>query len=163
MAKGNGILVSTDNRGRIMEGKVDGALLPGTVVQIKASTEPVSGLAFTWEAYNRAADGDRPQGPIGVLLEDYAQGKTADDAYVSGDRCRVYIPLPGDELNMLVSKAGTGTGDSIAIGDIFIVNDGDGLLVATTGSVESEPFMAMETVSDVEAEGTLVWCIFSGH
>jgi hypothetical protein len=44
----------------------------------------------------------RPKGPFYVLREDYLQGKTVDDAYAAGDRCFLYVPKPGDELNLLL-------------------------------------------------------------
>lgn len=160
MAQGNEIIVTAVPRGVFLEGIVSGTPKPGTVMQVKAATEPVEG-AYTWEVYNPDADGN--QRLIAVLLPDQLQGKLATDAYVDGDRCFLYCPIPGEELNMLVAAAGTGTGDSQAIGDLLIVNDGDGLLIATTGSPESEPFMVMETLSDVVAAGTLCHCMYTGH
>lgn len=159
MAKGNEIVVSNEPRGRFMEGIVSGTPSPGTVMQIKAATEPIGGR-LTWEAYNADADGD--QRLMAVLLPDWLQGKVNTDAYADGDRCFLYCPLPGDELNMLVSAAGTGTGDAMAIGNLLIVNDGDGLLIATTGTPESEPFIVLETVADVAAAGTLTHVMFTG-
>lgn len=149
--------------GRILEGIVSGTPYPGTVMQRKAATEPVSG-AYTYEAYNRDADGNRPQSALWILLEPGVldPSKLITDAYADGGRCRLYCPVPGDWLLMLVSKAGTGTGDSIAIGDILIVDDETGYLVATTGSPETESFSALETMSDVSATGTLTLCEFTG-
>ena len=74
----------------------------------------------------------------------------------------MYVPLPGDELNLRWSEAGTGTGDAVAVGDLAMVDDGSGLLVDTS-SPEVEPFMAMEAVTDVTATGTLVWCMATGY
>ncbi|MCK9570500.1 hypothetical protein M0R72_16250 [Candidatus Pacearchaeota archaeon] len=162
MAKGNCIVVEANPRGKFCEGIVSGTPYPGTIMQIKAATEPVGGR-FTYEAYNRDADGNRPQGPLYVLCEDKLQGKAATAAYADGDRCFLYCPLAGDELNVLVSAAGTSTGDSQAIGGLLIVNDGDGTCVATTGSPESEPFVVMETTSDVVAAGTLTWVRHTGY
>ena len=71
--------------------------------------------------------------------------------------------MPGDELNMLVRAAGTATSDSQAIGDLYIVDDGTGLLVATSSGEESEPFICMETVSDVVTAGTMVHVMFTGY
>jgi hypothetical protein len=96
------------------------------------------------------------------LLPDVLQGKIATDAYVTGSRCFMYVPAPGEDINMLVSAAGTGT-DAQAIGDLYIVDKGTGMLVATSGTVESEPFQCMETLADVVATGTLVWCQATGH
>jgi hypothetical protein len=162
MAKGNCIVVESNPRGKFCEGIVSGTPYPGTIMQIKAATEPVGGR-FTYEAYNRDADGNRPQGPLYILREDMLQGKAATAAYADGDRCFLYCPLAGDELNVLVSAAGTSTGDSKAIGDLLIVNDGDGTCVSTTGGPESEPFVVMETVADVTSTGTLVWVRYTGY
>lgn len=155
------ILVHGKN-GRLLEGIIEGTPKPGTVMQRKAATEPVSG-AYTYEVYNRDADGNRPAGALFVLLEPgiLDPSKLISDAYVTGDRGRLYAPVPGDWLLMLVAAAGTGTGDAIAIGDILMVDDGTGLLIATS-SPETEPFSAIETMSDVESGGTLTLCEFSG-
>ncbi len=155
--KGNDILLNCD-RSRRMEGVASGTLKPGQIVQIKAATAAANGR-FTFEAYNRDADGNRPQGPHFVVDIDELQGKTATDSYADGDRVFVYPPRAGDELNLLVSAAGTGTGDAIAIGDILIVVDGTGLLIQTTGSPEVEPFMALEAATDVDSDGDLLHCI----
>lgn len=162
MAKGNEIVVSADARGNREDFYISGTPKPGTVMQIKAATEPVGGR-HTVQVFNRDADGNRPQGPLWVLEADYKYGKTASDAYADGDFGKCYCPLPGDDLNMLVSAAGTGTGDSLAIGDLLIVDDGTGLLVKTTGTPETESFMVMETTADVESGGTLTWVKYTGY
>jgi len=158
--KGSKVLITEEPRGRIKAGIISGALLPGTIVQ--QTTAPDGNSLATWGVYNRSADGNRPAGPIAVLLE-RGEGYTYATAYTSGYHCEVYIPLPGDELNVLWSASGTGTGDSVAFGDLAIVDDGTGLLVDTTGTPESEPFMAMEAVSDVVSAGTMVWSMFTGY
>jgi len=160
MAIGNEIIITSDPKGTFLEGTISGTPKPGTVMQLKAATEPVGGR-FTYEVFNGAADGERTT--MIVLLENVFLGKTAADAYADGQRGRFYVPAPGEELNMLVAAPGTGTGDAIAIGDRFIVNDGDGLLIDTTGSPESEPFVAIETGADVVATGTLVACQYTGY
>lgn len=161
MAKGSNIVVKPRHDGRA-EGIVSGTPKPGTLMQIKAATEPQNGV-FTWTAYNRDADGNRPQGPLAVLDIDLYQGKVATDAYTDGSRCQLWLPIPGEEFNLLVSAAGTGAADAQAIGDLYIADDGTGYLVATTGSPESESFACLETVTDVVATGTLVWCIYTGY
>ena len=160
MAQGNEIVLSGEPRGRFYEGIIASGETPkpGTVMQIQAAVEPIGGR-LTWEMFDAGADGD--QRLIAVLLPDQLQGKMATDAYAAGDRCFLYIPLPGDELNMLVSNI-SGTSDSFAIGDLLMVNDGDGELIATTGSPESESFIVMETVAALTAD-TLVHCMFTGY
>lgn len=159
-AKFNSILVSNDPRGRRFGGIVDGTPKPGTVMQVKANTTPVNGK-YTFEVYNRDSDGDRPRGPIIVLLEDYLQGRTITDAYVSGTLGQFYIPLPGDELVMIIGDV-SGTGDTHALGEILMVDDGTGELVATTGSIEAEPFILMEAISTAPTEDTWAYTWFAG-
>lgn len=157
--KGSVILLASNPRGLFLEGTVSGTPYPGTLMTVKAATEPVGGRP-TWEPYNRDASGNRAL--VAVLLEPF-HGASYATAYTNGERCRLYIPAAGEELNVLVSAVGTGTGDSIAIGDLLIPVDGTGLLIATTGSPEMEPFQCLETVSDVVAAGTLTHCIYTGH
>lgn len=151
---GNEIILSSNPRGVFLEGTVDGTPKPGTVMQIKAATAAVGGR-FTWEAYNQTADGNR--GLIAVLNRDYFQAKAATAAYADGDRCSIYIPAPGEELNMLCEDQDA----AIAISDRFIVDDGTGLLLATTGTPESEPFIALEALADPAAD-QLCWTMFTG-
>jgi hypothetical protein len=160
MSSLNKIVLSGEPKGRFLEGIVDGTPKPGTIMQIKAATEPVGGK-HTWEVYNRAADGERPQGPLAVLTENWKLGKTPTDAYVDEEQCMMYVPNPGDELLVLVANI-AGTADSFAIGDLLIVNDGDGLMIATTGTPESEPFCVAETVAALTAD-TLVHVFYTGY
>lgn len=158
MAVGNKIIVSDNPRGRFFEGYVNAALKPGTVVQIDVSEGLGDDLNPDWEAYNADADGNRRI--IAVLLEDKFQGKAATTAYASGDRCFVYVPLPGDLLNMLFKNV-AGTADDVAFGDLLIVDDGTGKLINNTGSPESEPFQAWEDYTDPTAD-QLIMCWFTG-
>lgn len=158
--KGNEVVLASPPKGHFIEGIIDGTPLPGTIMQLKAATAPVGGR-HTWEVYNQSADGVR--GIIAVLREDHLQGKTVSDAYVSGSRGFLYCPIMGEELNVRVSAAGTGTGDAVAIGDKFMVDDGTGLLVAVTGAEQSAPFQAMEALTDVVVAGTMTWCIYTGY
>lgn len=157
--KNNVILLESNPRGHFMEGIMYGTPYPGTLMTVKAATEPASGR-LTWEPYNTSGNAARQL--IAVLLEPF-HGAAYDTIYATGERCRLYIPVPGDELNMLVSASGTGTGDSVAIGDLLIPVDGTGVLIATADTPEIEPFMCLETASDVVAAGTLLHCIFTGY
>lgn len=160
MAKGNRIIVSAEPKGRFMEGIVSGALVPGTLVQIDVS-EGISDATgrFDWEVFNSDADGD--QRLVAVLLEDSLQGKAATAAYVDRDHCFVYVPLPGDELNCIVSNL-AGTADDHSFGDLLMIDDGTGELIATTGSPESEPFILLEAITDPTAD-TLAHVMFTGY
>jgi hypothetical protein len=157
---GTKVLITGEPKGRVINGIVSGTPSPGTIMQIANAVEPVSGR-YTWEVFDQAADGDRPSGPVAVLLEK-GEGYDYSTAYEDGYDCRVYIPLHGDELNMLVAASGTATSDAQAIGDKYIIEDGTGLLIATTGTPECEPFTCMETLTDVVAAGTMTHVIFTG-
>lgn len=159
MALGNGIIISLEPRGVFHEGYVSGTPKPGTVMQIQAGTAMDGTGRFTWEAFNADADGN--QRLIAVLLEDRLQGKLATEAYATGDRCRLYCPLPGEELNMLVADV-SGTADDHTVGEILMVDDGTGKLIATTGSPESEPFICLEASTDPTADA-LLHCMFTGY
>jgi hypothetical protein len=156
---GSVILLAANPRGVFLEGTMYGTPYPGTLMTVKAATEPTGGR-YTFEPYNTDGNGTRQM--VAVLLPGFG-GKSYSMAYTDGERAQVYIPAAGEEMNVLVSAAGTGTGDSIAIGDLFIPVDGTGVLIKTTSTVEMEPFMALETVDDVVAAGSLVHCIYTGH
>lgn len=164
MALGNKIVISAEPRGRRTEGIIEGALLPGTVVQIKAATEPDAGNRYTWVPYDQSVDG--APGLIGVLDVDWLQGKKATDAYVSGKRGFIYFPLPGDELNMLVGDlAGTGATSDFAIGDPLMVDDGTGKLIdgnLGTSVYSARPFTVLETYNDMVGD-TLLHVMFTGY
>lgn len=162
MSKGNRIIVSEPHYGRHMEGiiKTGETPKPGTILQLDASVA-VQGGRHTFKIYDRDADGDRPAGPFWVLLEDFLQGKTMSDAYAAGDRCFLYAPLPGDELNLLYANL-SGTADDHALGEIGMVDDSTGKIIITTGTVETEVCIILETVTDPTAD-FLAWTIWSGH
>lgn len=158
MAKGNEIIVSANPQGKFLEGIVSGTPKPGTMMEIVAGTAAVAGR-FTWQVYQPGTDGDRRL--VAILLPDSLQGKLATDAYVTGTRCFLYCPLPGEEMNILFGNA-AGTADDIAIGDLLIADTGTGKFVETTGSPESEPFIALEAIVDPTAD-QLLWAMATGQ
>jgi hypothetical protein len=159
MANGNEILISNNPRGRIVEGTIDAALKPGTVVMIDASATGLNANGrIGYTTYDKGQDGVKVL--VAVLLEDMGQGKLATAAYAANDQCRVYYPLAGDELNMLLLDI-SGTADDHSFGELLMVDNQSGKLVAVAGSPEEEPFQLLETVTDPAAD-TLAHCIFTG-
>lgn len=154
-ARGSTILLK--GQGRIETVIVSGTPKPGTVMEVETFFSS-NGL-HKYRVYQPGTDGE--QRVIAVLLEDDLQGKLITDAYVSGTLGRVYFPLPGDELNMLLGDV-SGTGDDHTAGETLIVDTGTGKLIATTGSPESEPFRLMEAITDPTAD-TLAPCMFTGY
>lgn len=134
--------------GRITEGVVDGAYMPGTCLTVKAGTNPVNGR-FTYEAWNRAADGNRAM--TYVLLEDYLQGKGVDEAYLAGKRGFIYPPKAGDLLQLLVAS-----GQTVAIETYLIIDDGTGKLITGAGTEQSEAFVARESSGGALGADTLI-------
>lgn len=176
MAKGSNIIVSNAPRGVYWEGVLTGALLPGTLLQIKTSAGLDDDGNPSFEVYNVTNDGQRAA--VFVLLPDIYQGKDELTAYTTGTRCRVYQPIAGDQLNLLSDAA-------ISFGAILVADDGTGKLVApasvaadyATGGLDTEakliaainaiknrsqtsPFQALETVSAVDNQ--LVHVLYTG-
>lgn len=161
MARGNGIVVRCGNIDKQREwGYVTGTPKPGTIIQIDASVALKHGK-HTWKAYDQGADGDRPAGPFAVLDHQQYTGQTADTAITSGDFCQIFIPLPGDELNLLFLNVG-GTADDVALGDKMIVDDGTGKVTVTASTPETEIAVALEAIVDPSAD-QLLWCCWSGY
>lgn len=161
MSKGNRIILTPD-RGYPVELIVNTGetWYPGMIVQYDP-TQSTNGGRHIGKIYDRGADGDRPLGPHVVVCEDLKIGKTTSDSYTAGLRVPCFVPLAGCELNLLYKNV-SGTADDVAAGDLFIVDDGTGKVIVTTGSPEAEVAEALEAVTDPTAD-TLVWSIWTGH
>lgn len=165
--RGQSIIVSTPANGRRLEGvvKTGETHNPGAIHQVDP-TVALSGGVFTFKIYDRDADGDRPAGGYWVCTDELMrmEGKVITDldtfdTYAAGTRASYYCPLPGDELNLLFKNVG-GTADDVVAGNLFIVDDTTGKVIVTTGTVESEPAMALEALTDPTAD-SLVWSMWS--
>lgn len=155
MARGSQILIQGEPEGVWEEGTITDTSKPGTCMEEVPATAYSNGRP-SYRARSAAAGA---KGPVIVLLPDTLQGKTASDAYVSGTRCFLYFPVAGEHLNMLVGDV-TGTGDTIAIGAKFGVNN-DGKLKADS-AYTSAPFEAQEALTALTAD-TLVWMRYLGN
>ena len=162
MARGNRIVVTAEPKGQFVQGYIAAGETPkpGTILQIQAATA-LKGGRHTWEIYNADADGGRPKGPFIVLLENFLMGTAATTAYAAGEFAFGYVPLPGDELNLLLANL-AGTADDHTKGEMLIVDDTTGKMIATTGSPETEVAQLNETVTDPTAD-QLVWVTWTGY
>lgn len=146
--KGNTIIANGGQpNGRFVTGILSGVCYPGMQLQLKAGVEPINGN-FTYEACSTAGANQ----PAFILLEDISQGVNPTTAYASGDLAQLYVPISGDELNLLYLNI-SGTSDAFTIGEKVIVNTA-GKFIATTGT----PFknhQCEETVAAIAAD-TLV-------
>lgn len=163
--KGTEIMLNASSQKKV-EGIIADTSKPGTIMQVKASTEPVGGR-LSYVAYAPGV-GDGAPRPLYILDTDYLQGKTYDDAYVSGTRGFLYALQPGDEVNVRKADiSGTGSAsEDLAIGDRCLVVDGTGKIskvaVGIANASAVYPFQVLETLTDQPAE-TLVHCRFSGN
>lgn len=155
MALGSTIIVSADPQGKFLEGIITDTSKPGQCVEIVPAVAPVGGR----HSLRASSHADGAKGPVIVLLEDDLQGFGMTTAYVSGSRCRAYTPIMGEELNMLLGDV-AGTGDSVAIGDLFGVANGG--KIKRNSSYASAPFQALEALAALTAD-TLVWCFYLGN
>lgn len=159
MARGNEIVVSANPRGVFTEGYIASGITPkpGTIMQIDPTVAIKSGR-HTWKLYTGGANGNRPKGPLAVLLPDSLQGRVPTTAYAAGDRCFLYCPLPGEEVNVLM-KFGD-VSDTHAAGEMLIVENTTGKVIATAGTPQSTPFILLESAT-LTAD-TLMWVMFGG-
>jgi hypothetical protein len=137
------IVLANDPKGTFNEGEVGAALSPGMAIELQADG-----------AYDplQAAIGEAVKGEVIVAIEDALQGKSVDDAYTVGDPVQYYIPLPGDEMNVLVKD-----GETIAIGDDLVTEATSGLFVEAAGTEGRYMFKALEAASPSGANA-LVRC-----
>ncbi len=158
MARGKNIVCSGDPRGVFRDCIINGTPKPGTVLELRATAD-VGGLwTFGLPARASGAKGeiaiycpDELQGAIGVGASLGANlGHTPGDAAVSGTIGRVYFPLAGEELNLLVGSQ-VGTADDVALNAKFGVETATGKLIADSGYV-SCPFRALEVITDPTAD-----------
>lgn len=163
--KGQEVVIRADSQRKI-EGIISGTPKPGTMMQLKASVEPVGGR-HTYEAYAPGVGDGAPQELL-ILDIDHLQGKTWDDAYVTATRGFLHSLVAGDEVNVRKADiSGTGSAlEDLNIGEKMLIVDGTGkaspLAVGVAASPVSYPFVTLETVTDQPAE-TLVWCRVTGY
>lgn len=121
----------------------DGVTLkPGLGVHLDSDGKLALGIS--------GANGER--GLTMIVVEDANLGMKPTDSYAAAaPNVRVYCPVAGDELQVLVSD----TADAVVIGDKLINVAADGEFIETTGTVESEPFVALEAPGTLSAD-TLV-------
>src|SRR5438132_9998672 len=139
--KGQCIVLSSEPRGKFEEGQVAAGqttILPGMFLR-KTTAALINGRA----SFQIEDAGDGVKGPVCIALEDNLQGiiPGTTTAYVAGARIRCYWPVQGEEMNALLGDV-AGTGDSVAIHDLFGISSA-GKLKANS-SYGAIPFEAIE-------------------
>ncbi len=157
MARGNCIIVTSDPKGQFEEGyvKTSQTFYPGMVVLRDASVA-LKGGKHTYKIYDESGDGNNPTGALWIVLEDGRIGKTTSDSFAAGERCFLYSPRAGEELNLLLLNI-AGTADDHALGEKLMIDTGTSKFIITTGSPEQEVAQLLEVVTDPTTD-TLAWC-----
>jgi hypothetical protein len=146
--KGNKIVLSDKPRGVQMECTLNGALKPGTLVQIDTSAGMDDNGRVTVEPVDITADGD--SFTVAVLDAMFEWGQLATEAYADGAPGRIYFPVFGERLNVLLADV-SGTGDAHTFGAKYGVEDGTGKLLVNS-SFDYLPFQILEDLSALTAD-----------
>lgn len=146
----NAIVLSSVPKGRSFEGTLTSGQTPKPGQCVKLVS------AGTWSV--GVADGaDGGIGPITIVTEDVYNGKTSLDAYADGAHVFLYNPGPGDELNLMRADI-AGTGDDQAIGDLLMIQNSSGKLIANSSG--KRVFQALEAIVNPTAD-QLTMVLFS--
>jgi hypothetical protein len=120
-------------KGHHDEARVYAALSPGMGCGLHLDTT----LKLAQEPLAQA---EALKGGFLVAKEDALQGKTVDDAYAAADVGFYYVPLPGDEIQVL-----TKSGEDIALGDKLVIEGGgSGYFVEAAGTETKYQVQALE-------------------
>lgn len=161
MSRGSTIIVASNPRGLFLEGFVGSGLTPKPgQVMIPDHAVALKGGRHTFKYPAPGSDGTHPAGPYAVVREDSYQGKTTSDAYAAGERVFLYVPVPGEELNLLLADV-TGTGDDHTAGERLEVQNATGKFIALASTPDRAPATLLETITDPTAD-TLAWCQWNG-
>ena len=132
--------------GRYEEGEADAAILPGEAIELAPDGNYDPCQASQANAIKRRG--------LQIAIEDALQGKTVDDAYADGDRVFFYIPIPGDEIQVLVKS-----GENIDVGEKLVVEGGgSGKFVASGGSETAYQLESLEDSGGALGAATLMRC-----
>lgn len=148
---GNNIVLTPKPLGRYIEGVAfTASMFPGTVLT-PTTAAPDAGGRLTWQPWQKSTG---YQGLIAIADVDWLQGFTvANPGYQAGRRFPIYIPVAGDELNMLLAELAGSTGDpAVTIGDELSIQTGTGQLIksaAGTAGGTFHQFTAFETLTTV--------------
>ena len=114
MSAQNTIVVNADARGRFIEGTLTSGFTPkpGQCIQLVAAG-----------TYSAGVNANARE--LIVLVEESNLGKTKNDAYASGSRFRAYIPVAGDEVQLLGLP-----GEDLDVGEAMNVAAATGKAVA---------------------------------
>jgi len=153
MARGSLIIVSGQPQGKFKAGLLGDSSVPGTIMQVKVGLAASANGQFTWIACNTGLAGDSVV--PSVLLGDQRDGLLSTTTPGNGTTIWMYVPIAGEEMNVLVGVAG-GTANYLTIGERLMINGSSGVLILATGTIMQ--WIVLELVSGV-ASSNLTWCM----
>jgi hypothetical protein len=141
-----------------MEGVIDDTSLPGTCMEVTPGSVPVNGRQH-YRAVQSGVTGNPRQ--VIVLLEDSMQGFTFTQPYVAGRICFLYMPNPGDELNVLfAAQQGTGSADVVTVGERLVIEVGAGVngqVAVQNTPANTAEFQSLERITGTPDVAFLVY------
>jgi hypothetical protein len=162
--KNSVIVLSANPKGVEIEGTLGGnftagaPVLPGTHMQIALGVAADASGRMTWIPYDANANGDPRL--TAILTEDFEQGFNYSNGYITGQRIFLYVPLGGEELNILLAgAAGTGSANAFTVGERIQPSTPNGTGVVQNTSANPATFIVMEHIDEVPDVATLCWCI----
>jgi hypothetical protein len=158
MSRSNEIALTVPARGVFHEGYISGTAFPGMVGAIVPGG-PVNGGRPTWKAFDGT---DAAKCLVAIFLPDFLQGRDKDHEYADGERCFLYCPAPGEEINCRVdTPVGTGTFADIDVGTFLRVGSG-GMFEVTATAAEAVFAVSEQFADDAEEVNGTVQAIFIG-
>ena len=133
---GSNKIVLKGDFGMHEEGRLNAIAYPGMNVVMTADFSSLERHVYTPGGTDYVGTGTgitTTKAPVKVLKEDALQGKTVDDAYAADDPGFIYIPQPGDMLQVLVlSGQNVDKGEGLSAG-----SDGKWVVDTTNAAVEA--------------------------
>lgn len=160
--------LNVNPQGRFLTGILGDTSGYGTAMQIQAGTAvSVSGL-FTWVHYAPSADND-PRLVV-ILVNGFPgskmgftpvfPGSAGQAAGTIGQVCEMYVPLPGDEMNINVKgQQGTGSANAFTVGERLGIDHTSGKFIQQSTSANRAAFDCLEHIDEVADIDTLVWAM----
>lgn len=159
--RGSKIVIEGSPKGKFLGGIAGDTSKPGTMMEIKLGVAPVRGNAFTWVAYG-SQGGVSTADPrmVAILTEDMLQGFPDTTAAVVGQGIFLYVPYPGEFMNILVTgEPGTGSANFVKIGERLVAAAGTGKFVVESTSSVSAQFTCLEYAGEPADVDTLTYAI----
>lgn len=157
--RGSQIIVSGSPKGTFLEGTIQGTnLYPGIAVSVVLGVAADGSGNMTWQPLTSTSFLDPRLKAI--LLNDDNQGFIYSVAYITGTRCKIYCPLPGEDMNLCVAaQVGTGSANAYTVGERLAPSNSTGQFTNSSVSSSSNAWATVMEHIDITADVVgWVWC-----